>query len=200
MQAQVDILRASKPQAVIAIATYSAAAAFIRDARNSGWNIPIAGVSGVNSDNLLQLLSAEGKKTGRDYMQDLINSQVVPSYYDDRLPAVREYRALMDRYRPMPPPELLDEPYDPPTYSFISLEGYLNARLLIEILQKMGPDPKASRLRETIESLESVDLQIDVPVSFSARRHQGIDKVYCTVLSEGRFVPLADKDWKRWQP
>jgi ABC-type branched-subunit amino acid transport system substrate-binding protein len=199
MQAQVDILRAANPDAVVSIGTYSACAAFIRDARNSGWNIPIANVSGVDSDNLLHLLSAEGCKTGRDYTHDLINSQVVPSYNDLRLPAVRNYRQLMEEFRPRPPQNLLDEAYDPPPYSFISFEGFLNAQVLVAVLERMGKDPRPARLKEAFESIGTLDLQIDVPVSFSPTKHQGLDKVYCTVVSDGQFVPLGDQDWQRWR-
>lgn len=195
---QVEILRKAEPDAVISIGTYSAAAAFVRDARDAGWNVPIANISGVDSENLLALLQKTGKANGRDYTKDLINSQVVPSYADPALPAAKEYRELMDRYQPKPPNDLLDEPYTAPQYSYISFEGFLNAKLLVEILQEMGTELEQSRIPEVVESIKELDLGIDVPVSFGPQRHQGLSRVYFTVVSEGRFVPLADESWKRW--
>ena len=91
-----DILRKADADAVISIGSYAACAAFIRDARDAGWNVPIANVSFVGSENLLALLQEAGKANGTDYTRNLINSQVVPSYHDRTLPAVREYRQLMD--------------------------------------------------------------------------------------------------------
>ena len=132
---------------MISVGTYSACAGLIRDARDAAWDVPIANVSGVDSENLLRLLIDTGRTRGKDYTRDIINSQVVPSYSDTSLPAVREYRELMDRYKPMPPRDLLDEDYAPPRYSFISLEGYLNARLLVEVLRRMGPDLRRSASR-----------------------------------------------------
>jgi branched-chain amino acid transport system substrate-binding protein len=62
----------------------------------------------------------------------------------------------------------------------------------------MGPNPQRKHIKEVVESIKDLDLGIDVPVSFGPQRHQGLDKVYCTVISAGRFVPLADADWRRW--
>ncbi|MBS0210076.1 MAG: ABC transporter substrate-binding protein [Planctomycetes bacterium] len=200
MRAQVELLRAGKPDAIISVGTYEACAALIREVRNTGWDVPIANVSGVDSENLLKLLLEAGGSSGRDYTTNLINSQVVPSYHDMSLPAVIEYRALMDRLKPTPPKHLLDQPYDAPPYSYISFEGYLNAKLLTRILEKMGTELKQSRVRDVTEALGEVDLGIDVPASLSPHRHQGLDKVYCTTVLNGRFVPLSDEDWQRWKP
>jgi ABC-type branched-subunit amino acid transport system substrate-binding protein len=193
---QVEILRAADPDVVISVGTYSACAGLIRDARDAAWDVPIANVSGVDSENMLRLLIDTGHTQSKDYTRNIINSQVVPSYSDTSLPAVAQYRELMDRYQTMPPRDLLDEEYTPPRYSFISLEGYLNARLLVEILRKMGPDLRRERIKEVVESITDLDRGIDAPVSFGPGKHQGLDKVYYTVASEGRFVTL--KDWKVW--
>lgn len=198
---QVDILRAEKPDAVISIGTYSASAGFIRDARDAGWDVPIANISGVDSENLLHLLIDSGKSKRTDYTRDLINSQVVPSYHDSSLPAVQHYRSLMEKFHPQPPANLLDpkDPYAPPPYSFISFEGYLNAKMLVQMFERMGPDLRQSRIKEVAESMHQIDLEIDVPASFGPGQHQGLNKVYCTVVSEGRFVPLGDDEWQRWK-
>ena len=98
-----ELLRAAKADAVISVGTYSACAALVREARDAQWNVPIANVSGVDSENLLRLLLDVGRRNKKDYTQNLINSEVVPSYNDLKLPAVQEYRDLMDRFRPQPP-------------------------------------------------------------------------------------------------
>jgi ABC-type branched-subunit amino acid transport system substrate-binding protein len=197
LERQVDIVRKTDADAVICIGAYAGCAAFIRDARDAGWDVPIANVSFVGSENLLALLDEDGKAKGVDYTRNLINSQVVPSYDDPTLPAVREYRQLMKRYKPMPPRELLTEAYEPMPVSFVSLEGFLNAKLLVEILDKMGPPFDRKRLREATESIHDLDLGIGVTVSFAGDRHQALDRVYYTVVKDGRFEPL--KDWERWR-
>jgi ABC-type branched-subunit amino acid transport system substrate-binding protein len=198
MSRQVEILRAAGPDAVVSVGSYEACAAFIRDARDAGWDVPIANVSFVGSENLLALLEETGRAKARDYTSRLINSQVVPNYHRLDLPAVAQYRACMDRYQPRPPAELATDPYEPLGYSFVSLEGFLDARLLVEVLRRMGPRLERKRLPEVVESVRDFDLGIDHPVSFGPGKHQGSEEVYYTVVRDGRFVRLDD--WERWRP
>ena len=189
---QVEVIRKASADAVIAIGAYAVSAAFIRDARNAGLNIPIANLSFVGSENMSDLLLRTSRTASKDYTKDLINSQVVPSYQDSALPAVQEYRQLMGKYQPLPPRDLMEGSYTPLPYSYVSFEGFLNAKLLVEVLKRMGPGPTKSRIKEIIESIHSADLGIDAPVTFGPHKHQGLDKIYYTTMNGDRFVPLAD--------
>ena len=86
---QVAILQEVQPDAIISIGAYAACAAFIRDARKAGLDVPIANVSFVGSESMLQLLIAASKEDGRDYTANLVNSQVVPSYENPNVPGGR---------------------------------------------------------------------------------------------------------------
>jgi ABC-type branched-subunit amino acid transport system substrate-binding protein len=189
MKTQVEILRAAKVDAVISIGAYAAAAAFVRDAVDAGWDVPIANVSFVGSESMLQLLLDESKKTGRDYTRRLVNSQVVPSYEDTSLPAVREYRELTAKYAPPPPPGF-GNPGAPPAVSFVGFEGFLNAKLMVEILRRMGSVPDPLQLRDTVEAIHDFDLGIASAVTFTPQQNQGLSTVYYTRVENGRFVPL----------
>ena len=195
LRAQVEILKASKPDAVICVGAYAACAAFVRDAVNLGLQVPIANLSFVGSENLLKLLTEE-REDSRQYTDLLVNSQVVPSYEDVSIPAVEEYRELMQRYDPEPPAGLVRESYTPFPYSFVSLEGFLNAKLLVEILHRLGDQPSRQRLESAIFSVRDFDLGIGEQVSFSPERRQGLQRVYYTVVNEGRFVTLNDWEAK----
>jgi len=195
---QVEILRRGEPDAVISIAFHADGAGFIRDARDAGWDVPIANLS-VGGSAILPLLSLEGARTGRqNYTSNLISSEVVPNYEDLSLPAVRQYRELMDRYHPMPPKELSGEGYTPFRYSHIGLEGFLNAKVLVEVLERLGEPPARERLRKVVESIKNLDIGIDTRVSFGPDRHQGMDKVYYFTVEGERYVPVTD--WQRWRP
>ena len=204
MREQVDILRGTDadkaPDAVVCVGAYAACAAFVRDARDAGWDVPIANVSFVGSEILLNLLKKAGEASGKDYTHDLINSQVVPSPFRRDLPGVEKYRELMDKHRPEPPDQAPKD-YQPLDYSFVSLEGFLNARLLTEVLERVGPEPRRDRVRKAAESIKDLDLGLgpDALVSFGPDRHQGTDRVYYTAVEDGRFMRLADDEWrKRW--
>lgn len=191
MRKQVEILQAASPDAVICIGAYAACAAFARDAVDLGLEVPIANLSFVGSENLLKLL-VEGRLDSERYTRLLINSQVVPSYEDTSIPAVREYRDLMARYDPKVPEDLIEEAYTPFAHSFGSLEGFLNAKLMTEILHRLGPNPDRAGLEEAVFSIRDFDLGISERVSFGPDRRQGLQSVYHTVVDNGRFVPLDD--------
>ena len=191
MRRQVEILQAASPDAVICVGAYAACAAFARDAVDLGLRVPIANLSFVGSENLLQLLS-EGREDAPRYTRLLVNSQVVPSYEDDTMPAVRQYRDFMERYDPAVPEEIVEEPYTPFAHSFVSLEGFLNAKLMVEILNRLGDAPQRAGLEEAVYSVKDYDLGVGERVSFGPERRQGLQRVYYTVVDQGRFVTLDD--------
>ena len=55
-QEQVNILQETTPDAIIIVGAYAAAAGFIREARDRGMEVPIANLSFVGSEAMLQLL------------------------------------------------------------------------------------------------------------------------------------------------
>lgn len=189
MRAQVEILKKQNPDAVICVGSYAACAAFLRDAVDLGLRVPLANLSFVGSENLLKLIS-EGNEHSERYSGLLVNSQVVPSYEDLSMPTVREYRRLMAIYAPEPPPELLKEDYTPFRQSFGSLEGFLNAKLMVEILRRAGKDLDRTNLESTVLSIKNFDMGIGERVSFGPDRRQGLQGIYYTVVEAGRFVPL----------
>ena len=206
---QVAIMQRLQPDAVVCVGTYPACAGFVRDMRDRDVDCPVATLSFVGGEAMLKLLSAAEQESNKDYTSRLVSSQVVPSYNDDSVPAVREYREAMDRYRDaiMPPDSLLyphgktaEREYAPLQYGFISLEGYLNAKLFTAILQRMGANPRRTDLAATVLAMGDFDLGMGQPLSFGGEtaRRQASDKVYYTVIRDGRFVPLGDGEWEAW--
>ena len=180
---QVEILRGSRPDVIISIGAYAAAAGFIRDSRNAGWDVPIANVSFVDSESLLELLVAESVSNGTDYTANLINSEVVPNYRDDSYPAVLEYRRLMQES-------------DLEELGFVSFEGYLNAKLMVEILRRTGGDINRTAIKNTMNTLVDLDIGIDEYVHFGETNNQGLQTVYFNTVQDGHYVSIDD--WSVW--
>jgi ABC-type branched-subunit amino acid transport system substrate-binding protein len=206
---QVAIMQRLQPDAVACAGTYPACAGFIRDMRDKGVDCPVATISFVGGEAMLKLLSTAEREFNKDYTSRLVSSQVVPSYQDDSVRVVREYREAMDRYRDaiMPPDSLLypdgktaEREYAPLPYGSISLEGYLNAKLFVAILQRMDVDPRRADLAQTVLNMGDFDLGIGHPLSFGGPtgRRQASDQVYYTVVRDGRFVPFRDGEWEAW--
>ena len=66
---QVEIIRKASADVVISIGAYAVCAAFIRDARNAGLNIPIANLSFVGSESMAELLLQSSRTAGKDYTE-----------------------------------------------------------------------------------------------------------------------------------
>jgi branched-chain amino acid transport system substrate-binding protein len=192
MSPAVQALRQAGVEAVLCTGAYQGCGAFVRTARDLGWTVPISNVSFVGSEAMLSLLLKHGKATGRDYTHALVNSQVVPSYDDLSLPAVVEYRALMEKHNPQLPDGLRDAKHASEHFSFRSLEGFVNAKVIVEALRRAGPSPTRAGFRQALESLKSFDLGIGAPLTFGPDRHQGLDNVYFTSVVNGRWAPITD--------
>jgi len=193
---QAAILKSAGADAVISIGAYAACAGFIRDARDLGWQVPIANVSFVDSQNMAALLQQAERKKGISYTERLINSQVVPCCGKTELPAVHEYYALMKASGQQLPPQYSHSDYQPHAVSPVSFEGFLNAKLLVEIIKRMGSRVNRSRLKPIIESINAYDVGIDVPISFGPQKHQALDSVYYTTMKDGQWASL--QDWSVW--
>ncbi len=189
---QVEILRNGEPDAIVSIGAAPACAAFIRDARNAGLDVPIANVSFVGSESLLQDLLVCQHKSGQDYTEKLINTQVVPSYEDMTLSAVVNYRNAMDALGDVWPKGLAPEDKSSFRYSFASFEGYLNAVVMTEILRRMDDPLDRSKMIHAIKSLTGLDIGIGVPVGFGENSNQGLNVVFFTTVKNGLFVPIGD--------
>ena len=192
MSPAVQALRKAGVEVVLCTGAYQGCGAFVRTARDLGWTVPISNVSFVGSEAMLSLLVNHGKSTGRDYTRGLINSQVVPSYDDLSLPAVVEYRTLMDRHNPQVPTALRDPQHASEPLSFRSLEGFVNAKVIVEALRRSGANPTRAGLRQALESMKNFDLGIGATLNFAPERHQGLDNVYFTSVVNGRWAPVSD--------
>jgi ABC-type branched-subunit amino acid transport system substrate-binding protein len=199
-KAQVGILKQASPDAVISIGSYAACAGFIRDARNAGWNIPIANLSFVGSESLLELLSAESKTKAKDYTYNLVNSEVVPNYNDTSIRAVREYRKLSSIYSSESGPvsneenSILRSKQKSHNLSFVGLEGFLNAKLIVQTLAVMDGKIERKYLKENAESINDYDIGLPDKISFSPDKHQALNELYYNTVEDGRWVTV--KDWK----
>jgi branched-chain amino acid transport system substrate-binding protein len=172
MTAQVKILRKAGADAVVAVGVYGPCGAFVRDARMAGWDVPIANVSFVGPEVLLDKLHQASRDAGKNLTANLINSQVVPSPEDAHYPLVADYRAHIRTE----------------DYGFISLEGWLNAVVVTEALRRAGPDPSRQDFIRALESLHGWDPGLGVELEFSATSHQGLHRVWLTRAANSRWA------------
>ena len=192
VEAQLRILRQARVDGVIAVGSYQAIAALVRDARHGGWEVPIHAVSFVGADQMLQFLRKEEAGGGPSLTRNLVVTQAVPSYEDRAIPLIARYRAAMDRFGPGKPPAG-DGSYTPPgKYSFGSVEGYLSARAFLAVLEKAGPRLTRAAFYDAAGQMGSFDLGLGTPLEFSPLRHQALETVWFTMVTERGWQSVED--------
>lgn len=159
------------PRAIIIVGTYGPAADFIREAQRDLPSAVFLNVSFVGSQALLASLG--------NHAEGVIVTQVVPPL-DADLPAVDAYRQALSTYQPGVEPD------------FISLEGYLAAKLLVEGVKAAGNHPTREAIIDGLLGLGSVDIGLGEALSLGPNDHQASDAVWPTIIRNGRFEPV---DW-----
>lgn len=171
-----DKIIAANADAVVMIGTYDPCALFIRLAKRRGFNPIFYNVSFVGADELTRRLGEDA--------EGLIVTQVVPPpepiRVEPKLWGAQEYVQRLKQYFPE------DQP------NFVGLEGYINAKVLVEGIKRAGRALDRERFIQAIESIRDFDLGIGNPLNFSPSDHQGLERVYFTYFTDGRFQWLTD--------
>jgi ABC-type branched-subunit amino acid transport system substrate-binding protein len=172
--AQLQQKRRFPIKAVIMVPTYRAAAKFIEKTRDLYPDMIYTSVSFVGSTALADELMLLGKR----YAAGVIVTQVVPAV-DGHSSLVLDYKSALAKYFPGEAPD------------YVSLEGYVDASVLIAALQRNGPQLDTERLVGTLENMHDLDIGLGMPVIFSQSDHQGTHKVWGTQLDEaGHYEPI----------
>lgn len=165
---------AAHPQAVVVVGPYSPVASVIKKAHAAGWRPQFLTVSFVGTEEFI-------KEAGPD-AEGTIITQVVPPY--DRLdyPTVALYRNQLTKYYPEQKP------------SFASLEGFVDAMVLIEGLKRAGKDLTREKLITAIESIHEMNIGMGskLILDYGPTDHKGFDSVYPTIVRGGQPILLTD--------
>lgn len=161
----VAAMKQAAPEAIVFVGTYKQLAAVVKKAKAAGVNAHFLTVFFIGTENFIAEAGADG--------DGVYITQVMPSPQDAGVQIVKDYLADMKGTN----------------VSYTSLEGYVDAAVLVEALKKAGPNPTRVGLSAALEGL-NVDLG-GIKVAFSATNHQGSKAVYLTQVKGGKAVPQA---------
>jgi ABC-type branched-subunit amino acid transport system substrate-binding protein len=179
-----DNIMKAKPDAVVMGGTYSACAKFITMwkrktllEKRTDPDPVFMNVSFVGPDRLATLLDKYGN--------GCVVTQVVPPFNVDgtNYPAVADYLAAMRKYYAVVKP------------NFVSLEGYLAAKVFVEALNRTGKNPTREGFIDAVEGIRNLDIQAGNMISYSKENHQGSQTVYPSIIRGGKFYAIDD--WKK---
>ena len=160
-------LRRADVDAVVIVGAYKPAANMIRWARRLNFNPYFINISFIGSSALAQELGSAGA--------GVYITQVVPFPFSSKLPVISKYHAALAQVDPASSP------------SFVSLEGYLAGRLVIEGVRLAGANPTRQGFLQALREAGTIDLD-GFPLNYGAKDNQGSDQVYLTRLdASGHF-------------
>ena len=160
----------SEPEAVVIIGAYRPVAEFIRWARLLGFDPVFVNISFVGSNALVRELGDAG--------DGVLVTQVVPFPTDASLPIVGDYHRALAAHSPESKP------------GFVSLEGYLVGRFVVEALDRSGRDLTRNGFINAVTLTGVHDLG-GFELEFGPIDNQGSDRVFLTEIgADGRYHPI----------
>jgi ABC-type branched-subunit amino acid transport system substrate-binding protein len=164
-------IRKANPEAVVMVGAYKPISEFIKLAHKVKMNPVFVNISFVGSNALARELGADGK--------GVIVSQVVPFPGNTSIPLVAAYQKALKAHDPKAEP------------GFVSLEGYMVGRLVIQALGMIKGEVTRQALLDTIYSHGTFDLG-GARLVYGKGDNQGMDDVFMTVIqADGTFKPVA---------
>lgn len=160
----VKAIAAVNPQAVVMISTYKPTAAFVKQMRQTGQVPQFFALSVVG----FKALQAE---LGHEVVGVAI-SQVVPYPWSSTKPVVREFLALPKEFQPAA------------GATYTTLEGYLAAKVMVEALQRAGPQLTREKLLAALDGMRPYDSG-GFTVNYNGKDRLGSRFVEVTIVGNG---------------
>ena len=170
----VESLAKSKAQAVIMVGTYKPLAKFVKLSHFQRYFPYFHTVSFVGSK--AYGLELKGRGVQSSELDKIIVTQVVPSPHANEEAIVSDYREMIKKYFPDEKP------------NYVSLEGYINAKILTAALKIAGKELTRTKLIEAIQGIDNLDIGIGKNLVYGPQDHQGLNGVYYSKLGDdGNF-------------
>ena len=165
-------IKNSKPEAVFMIGAYKANALFIKTAKKDPVfkNTLFCNISFGDADEMLRELDYD--------TENLLFSQVVPSYKDNLKPVIVEYKKLMKIY------------YPNQTLGFISLEAFLAAKSVVKALNNI--DGSITR-EKFIKEIKTLPKNVLDGVDIDYKNTQLHNKVYLFKYKNSKFIEVYNE-------
>jgi ABC-type branched-subunit amino acid transport system substrate-binding protein len=172
----IQMVRAANPEAVVMVGPYAPIAEIVKRGKAAGWNPLYVTVSFVGTEAYVKAMGKDG--------EGAVITQVVPPYNRTDLPTVTLYLKSLKKYFPEAQP------------NFVSLEGFVDALVMVEGLKRAGRDLTREKLIEAIESIKDLDVGLgsQLKLTYGPKDRKGFDTVYYTVVRNGQAVVFTD--WK----
>ena len=168
-------IKDAKPEVIFVIGSYKPNSLFIKRAKENEnlKDVIFCNISFGDANSMVKEL--ENLKIDT---QNLIFSQVVPSYTNTSIKAVQEYQTLMKKY--FPNAEL----------GFLSFEAFLSSKILVNAISRITGDITREKLLLTLKTTPN-NLLDGIPLEY--KNSQLLNKTYLFEYKNRQFIELKNE-------
>ena len=168
----VESVVSSTPDAIVMVGTSKSLATFVKMTKDAGLKgADYHTVSFVGSGAFARDLLSFGEGTEKN----VYVTQVVPSPYNTENKTVNEFRRLFKKHYPEEQP------------NYVAMEGFINAKILIEALDRCGSDLNRYKFMKILEKMADYNAGTGLPSKISPQNHSFFQKVYLSTIKNGKF-------------
>jgi branched-chain amino acid transport system substrate-binding protein len=163
----IKLVTAATPQAVVIIASSKSASECIKQTKKAGIDPQFVTLSINSSQSFVKEMGTEGRGVGI--------TTVMPYPWSAGTAVVKEYREVLKQAK-------ID------TISYLSLEGFISAKVLVEGLKRAGPNITREKFITAMETMHDYDVG-GFHVSYAPDDRDGSRFIEVTVIGqEGKFL------------
>jgi branched-chain amino acid transport system substrate-binding protein len=167
LDAAVDAIAKTDPQAVIMLTVLDAGVAFVKQMKKTGKNPVFLTMSNNSSNAFIKNLGEDG--------WGVAVSHVSPFPFSRTMLITKEFHEVIKGKQDVAP-------------SYSSMEGFIAAKVLVEGLKRAGPKPTREKLIAGLESMTKFDMG-GVDVTYGPELRAGTSFIDITIISKnGKFV------------
>uniref|UniRef100_UPI0040488C90 ABC transporter substrate-binding protein n=1 Tax=Aliarcobacter sp. TaxID=2321116 RepID=UPI0040488C90 len=168
-------IKDANPEVIFMIGAYKTNSLFIKKAKeNENLKDTIfCNISFADANSMIKEL--EKLETNSE---NLIFSQVVPSYLNNEIPVVQEYQKLMKKYYPNEP------------LGFLSLEAFLSAKILVNSISRIKGDITREKFTYMLKSTQSNLLE---GINLEFKNSQLLNKTYLFEYKNNQFIEIKNE-------
>lgn len=154
------------PQALIIVSSAKNTAGVIKAIRAQGGHMQIMTMSNNSSQSFMEDVGEAGV--------GVILSQITPAPHLVSTPLGQEFKEMVKKYNV--------------TVSYAAMEGYVNAKVLVEGLRRAGPNLTREGFIRALESMQRIDFG-GIMVTYGPKDHSGSEFVELTMIGKnGRII------------
>jgi ABC-type branched-subunit amino acid transport system substrate-binding protein len=169
VSAQFNKIRGVGPEAVVISATPKPATLMLNEMQKANWK-PVTFLYGAITDQVPGM--------AKEAAEGAICIQMYPPP-ESNLPEIQRHREIMKKYVNK----------DINTYT---IWGYINAKIVVEVLKRLGNNITTESFTKEAEKLRNWDTGLGLKITFTSTNHDGSKMAYFSIVKGGKLEKLTD--------